>query len=65
MVVAIRLYLPILKNLLNICHKPRYSIITKAVHNKMHNETAESKQGNLSALTSTQTLRERAKQFVE
>ena len=31
----------------------------------MHNETAESKQGNLSALISTQTLRERAKQFVE
>ena len=31
----------------------------------MDNKIAESKQGNLSALTSTQVLRERAKQFVE
>lgn len=31
----------------------------------MDNKTAESKQGNLSALTSTEVLRERAKQFVE
>ena len=62
MVVATRLCLPILKNLLNICHKSRYSIITKAVQNKMLTVTAELKQGNLiSALTSTQTLRERAK----
>lgn len=31
----------------------------------MDNKTAESKQGNLNALTSTQVLRDRAKQFVE
>ena len=31
----------------------------------MDNKTAESKQGNLSALTSTQLLREKARQFVE
>ena len=31
----------------------------------MDNKIAESKQSNLSSLTSTQVLRERAKQFVE
>ena len=31
----------------------------------MDNNTSESKQGNLSALSNTQTLRERAKQFVD